>query len=128
MFTPGHDARLYSPQSTGEDITITVAFSDNMDCSSITNSLSVLSTARYGQVARLDADSVACGPIPNIQEPQLPITAPSVYNYSIVLSNVHHGVHEIILNNASTSDGQRYTNVSFFLFFIFLFIYFFFFF
>ena len=103
--------RLLSTESVGENVRLGLEFSDEMNCSSITKSLSVYSTARDGQAAHLDADSVSCGLIANIENPVWPGTASSVYNYSIVLSNVHHGTHEIVVNNPTTADLKRQTNV-----------------
>ena len=103
--------RLLSEQIAGERITVSFGFSDLMDCNSITNSLSVNSIARDNQRAQLDTSTVACGPIENVQSPDWEGAASSVYNYSITLSNVHHGIHDIVLNNATSSDWKRHTNV-----------------
>lgn len=114
-FVPGHDMRLFSTITTGERIAISFEFSQEMDCNSITNALSVYSTARYNETAQFDKATVTCGPIPETPVASWPGAASSVFSYSIELSNVFHGVHEIIINNATTADGKRHTNVSFLL-------------
>lgn len=111
-FTPGHDSRILSTTRTGERLHVSFQFSQEMDCESITNSLSVTSTALDNQTAEFDRSTVSCGSIPETQVAFFPGAFTSVYNYSIELINVFHGVHEIVVNNVSNKNGDRKTNVS----------------
>lgn len=111
-FTPGHDARILSTVTSGERIPISFQFSEEMDCDSITNALSVSSTALYNQTAQLDKSTVSCGAIPETQVANWSGAFPSVYNYSIELTNVFHGIHEVIVKNVTNKAGNRATNVS----------------
>ncbi|KAL1968942.1 hypothetical protein VTN77DRAFT_776 [Rasamsonia byssochlamydoides] len=109
-FTPGHDARILSTVTSGERVPISFQFSEEMDCDSITNALSVSSTALYNQTAQFDKSTVSCGVIPETQTATWSGAFSSVYNYSIELTNVFHGVHEVIVNNVTNKAGNRTTN------------------
>jgi alpha-1,3-glucan synthase len=111
-FEPGHDARLLSTVTTGERIPISFDFSEEMDCDSITAGLSVTSTALNGEAARFDNRSISCYLLPESQPAAYQGTFEGVFNYSIELENVFHGIHELILNNVTNKDQNRTTNVS----------------
>lgn len=111
-FTPGHDWRILSTIDTGERVNIGFQFSSEMNCDSITNSISIKSTAYRNQTAQLDKSTISCGPVAETQMALWPGALTSVYNYSAQLTNVFHGIHEIVVNNASNKDGDSATNVS----------------
>ncbi|KAJ9408695.1 putative alpha-1,3-glucan synthase [Paecilomyces variotii] len=109
-FTPGHDWRILSTINAGESIYIGFQFSSEMDCNSITNAISIKSTAYGNYTAQLDKSTVSCNTIAETQMVSWPGALASVYNYSVQLTNVFHGVHEIIVSNASNRNGNRMTN------------------
>uniref|UniRef100_A0A093V713 alpha-1,3-glucan synthase n=1 Tax=Talaromyces marneffei PM1 TaxID=1077442 RepID=A0A093V713_TALMA len=109
-FEPGHDARLLSIDTTGERVPISFSFSEEMDCDSITAGLSVTSTALNGEAARFDNSSISCNLLPKRQQTIYQGTFEGVFNYSIELENVFHGIHEIVLNNVTNRDQNRTTN------------------
>jgi len=111
-FTPGHDWRIVSTVNAGESIYIGFQFSSEMDCNSITNAISIKSTAYGNYTSQLDKSTVSCNTIAETQMVSWPGALASVYNYSVQLTNVFHGVHEIIVSNASNRNGNRMTNVS----------------
>ena len=111
-FVPGHDWRILSTITTGERIKVAFQFSEEMDCDSITNSLSINSTALGNQTAQLDKSTVTCSTIPEMDTATWVGAMTSVYNYSIELTNVFHGIHELVVNNVSNKNGNRSTNVS----------------
>lgn len=110
-FEPGHDARILSTTTTGEQVPISFQFSEEMDCNSITGGLSVTSTALNGETAQFDKSSISCQPISSIQSAPYTGTLAGTFNYSVVLDNVFHGVHEIILNNVTNKARNHTTNV-----------------
>jgi alpha-1,3-glucan synthase len=111
-FIPGHDYRILSTTMTGEKIRVEFHFSEDMNCSSITNSLTVKSTALENQTARLDRDSISCQAMAVTDTATWTGALPDAYNYSVVLTNVFNGVHELTVNNVSNKMGSRKTNVS----------------
>jgi alpha-1,3-glucan synthase len=111
-FIPGHDFRILSTTMTGEKIRVEFHFSEDMDCSSITNSLTAKSRALENRTARFDLDSISCQTMAATDAATWTGALPDIYNYSIVLTNVLHGVHELTVNNVSNKDGSRKTNVS----------------
>lgn len=117
-FEPGHDARLLSTVTTGETVPISLQFSEAMDCDSITNGLSVSSTALNGQQAQFDMGSVSCNSIPEVQSVSWQGAYTGVYNYSIDMTNVFHGVHEVLVKNVTNQAKNRTTGVSIYSFYI----------
>lgn len=111
-FEPGHDARLLSNVTTGERVPVSFTFSEEMDCDSITTGLSVTSTAVNREAARFDNGSISCLSLQESQPATYQGTFQGVFNYSIELENVFHGIHEIVLNNVTNRDQNRTTNVS----------------
>jgi alpha-1,3-glucan synthase len=111
-FLPGHDWRIPSTVTTGEKIRIEFHFSEEMNCSSISNSLTVNSRALENRTARFDMDSISCQKVVAPDTVTWPGALPEVFNYSIDLTNVFHGIHELTVNNASNRKGKRRTNVS----------------
>lgn len=111
-FEPGHDARILSTVTTGERVPISFTFSEEMDCDSIVSRLSVTSTAMNGEVARFDNRSISCHSLPEGEPATYQGTFPGIFNFSIELENVFHGIHEIILSNATSRDQNHSTNVS----------------
>lgn len=112
-FTPGHDWRILSSVNAGESIYIGFQFSAEMDCNSITDAISIKSTTYGGNNALIDKSTVFCSTVDETQTASWPGALTSVYNYSVQVTNVFHGVHEIIVNNASSKNGKRATNVSY---------------
>jgi alpha-1,3-glucan synthase len=111
-FKPGHDWRILSAITTGERIPINFEFSEEMDCGSITNGLSVTSSARDNQKAQFDKSTVSCNVIPRQETTFWEGALSGVFNYSVELENVFHGVHEVILKNVTNKSQNRITNVS----------------
>ncbi|KUL82805.1 hypothetical protein ZTR_09604 [Talaromyces verruculosus] len=109
-FEPGHDAHLLSNVTTGERMSISFTFSEEMDCDSITAGLSVASTAMNGEAARFDKRSISCHSWSESQPATYQGTFQGVFNYSIELEDVFHGIHEIVLNNVTNRDQDRTNN------------------
>lgn len=106
-FSPGHDYRLWSAADDGDVVHVTFGFSMPMDCESITKNIRVNSTVTDSNVGVLDLVNSTCSTIHStghwVGEPS------TAFTYEVDLHNVHHGIHQITINNASSSDGA-FTN------------------
>ena len=109
-FNPGHDARLLStvPLGQQQNVSFELQFSQAMDCQSVARSISVQSTTQDGTVMQLDSSSVSCSTMIGLM-PEL-ISAPaSEWSFRAMLTNVSHGVHTVVLSNATSSAGDSST-------------------
>ncbi|KAK2735900.1 Cell wall alpha-1,3-glucan synthase ags1 [Onygenales sp. PD_40] len=109
-FSPGHDARLKSTVSPDQDevVAIELYYSEEMDCNSLTESISLNSTTENGKMPSIDTGSVKCdtiarGPTKFIGE------LPSTWRWSANLVGVYNGVHRLSINNATNADGDSNT-------------------
>ncbi|KAI1833193.1 CAZyme family GH13 [Penicillium roqueforti] len=110
-FYPGHDARLLSSEDTGETLPIELGYSKAMDCSSITDAIYLNSTTEKNITAVLDTDSVKCANISaRTTSHNFTGEIPTVWTWSANLKNVHHGIHQLTVQNVSTSGV--YTNAT----------------
>ena len=106
-FSPGHDFRLRSTTDIGETVRIKLGFSQEMDCNSISTKIRISSSVTNGSTPGLDLNSVSCSTTTSTRKwVGEPTTA---FIYQVDVLNVHHGVHQITINNASGSDGS-FTN------------------
>lgn len=117
QFKPGHDARLISTVApdASETIHVQIYFSTEMDCKGVTRSISLASKTESGQVATLDSDSVHCNfvdPNPTTMVGQIP----NAWMWEADVTNVYNGIHELTVNNASTSNGSSTGAVDHFFF------------
>ncbi|GKZ26283.1 hypothetical protein AbraIFM66951_003610 [Aspergillus brasiliensis] len=109
-FSPGHDARFISQGNNGETIQIGFEFSQEMNCSQITDSLTVTSKALNDEDAQIDTASASCRSFAETQVATWPGALPSVFGYEVNLTNVYPGVHRITVNNVTTAAGNQSTN------------------
>ena len=124
-FTPGHDARILSNSTSGEQqtIPIEILFSDEMSCSQVQNAITITSTTEDGSIPILANDSVSCQSINDttvrVSQYTGPITGqiPSAWKLSGNIVNVSEGVHQVSIANVTTQLGNTSTNsVNHFLF------------
>lgn len=83
-----------------------------MNCNSITSSLSIRSTTASGARAVFDNSTILCHLATNDASSIWEGSLAGIYDYSIELTNLHHGIHEIIVNNVTNHAGTASTNVS----------------
>ncbi|KAJ5580345.1 uncharacterized protein N7459_006330 [Penicillium hispanicum] len=103
-FFPGHDARLLSSDDTGETIFVRLGYSQEMDCQSLTDAITLNSTTEKDIVASLDRSSVNCTKIQARKTDNNFIgEIPTVWTWSANLTNVYHGVHQLTVGNFSVS-------------------------
>ena len=108
-FTPGHDARKLSNESS---IQITLEFNLEMSCSSVTESIS-LNMSSSGTGSTPTFGTASCTTINNATPPaEVYGVSVSTWSWSATLENIPDGILEITVNNPSTEDGTASTNVS----------------
>jgi alpha-1,3-glucan synthase len=111
-FSPGHDARLVSQETSGEVIRIAFDFSQKMNCEDITDSLKITSKALHDESPQLDTTSISCQSIEETEVVTWPGALTSIFRYEVDLDNVFPGVHRVTLSNVTTADGIQSTGVS----------------
>ena len=117
-FEPGHDARILSNFSAGEQGTVPIAiyFSDEMGCKEVQDAISLISTTVDGTTPSVDNSSVSCqttnDTTANVSKYTGPITGqiPGAWVLHATLVNVSHGVHSLTVGNVSTQAGNASTN------------------
>lgn len=107
-FLPGHDHRFLT---TEESNTITVHFHTNteMDCDAFTNSINFTSITQSSLTPTIDNSTVTCGNATDTQ-PDYPGIIASAWGWSANITNLAQGIHQIVVNNATTSDGESFTD------------------
>ena len=113
-FIPGHDARVVSQVAPGkqETVPIELHFSQEMDCTTITDTLTINSTTEDLIMPMVDKASVKC------QNSTVDVTPPLVgaiatsWTWTANLINVSNGVHRVTVKNATTSNKKGFTGVS----------------
>lgn len=108
---PRHDARIETSAVSDETITIpvTILFSREMDCNSIIETISIESNTQTGIKPSFDASSVACQNVTAGTQSFVGEVL-STFQWTANLRNVSHGVHAYTVSNASSADGQSFTN------------------
>ncbi|TPX22463.1 hypothetical protein DIZ76_014335 [Coccidioides immitis] len=117
-FFPGHDARLESKVDADlyETVLLEVHFSDDMDCSSVTQSLSLNSTTHSNKIPLVDSASVQCTSF-EPERTKFPGEIPGTWKWSANLTRVYNGIHQLQFDNPRAKDGKQSTdNVDRFLF------------
>lgn len=110
-FLPGHDVRLLSnnPDSSGtEDIRVAINFSTDMDCESVTDSVTFTSRTETGIYPYIDHDSVQCGHVHETADSSWVAEMPSAFSWSATVRNVSNGIHRMSVDrpSAATTAGQ----------------------
>ncbi|BFZ64121.1 Cell wall alpha-1,3-glucan synthase ags1 [Saitoella coloradoensis] len=111
-FLPGHDHRVQSNVSTNESesVAIDLHFSMAMNCSSVTNAITIVSNIENGTTAELDRSSVQCSNVSVTEEPPYLPGIPTVWTWKANLTSVYNGVHEITVTNATSLNQTARTN------------------
>lgn len=108
---PSHDERITSSVELGEQqsLDIELYFSKNMSCISVEASLSIKSTTQDGTTPSISNRS--CTALDAAGETVYSGQPASQWMFSATLENVSHGIHALIVTNASASDGT-YTDAT----------------
>lgn len=110
-FSPGHDARIPSSADTDgtETVDIEIQFSTEMDCDSVTESVSFSSTTETSNSPNIDQASVSCKSVQASDSSAFIGAIQSHWSWSATLSGVANGIHSLTVSNASAADGQQST-------------------
>jgi alpha-1,3-glucan synthase len=111
-FLPSHDARILSTRGIdGTDaVDIELQFSEEMDCDQITSNIVIVSTTGSNITAHIDNSTVSCVNLPGPGTAMFVGEILSTWTWKIKLLDVANGIHSITVQNATTSDGARFTN------------------
>jgi alpha-1,3-glucan synthase len=106
-FFPGHDVPILSAVAPdeSESVDIGLFFSTEMNCSMVTDSISLESTTESGEIPSLDLDSVNCESI----DPGTTFWTgqiPSAWAWKATLTGVFNGVHKLTVKNATSTDRR----------------------
>ncbi|KAG9187849.1 alpha-1,3-glucan synthase [Alternaria panax] len=112
-FVPGHDSSIESKKSLKErdSLEIELQFSEAMDCDPIIDNLVVTSDTENDFVAAVDRDSVSCADM-SPAESSFVGGFVSRWSWKATLKDISHGVHTVTIKNATTKDGERFTNAN----------------
>lgn len=111
-FIPGHDARLESAVAADgiESVEIEIHFSAEMDCSSVTDSITINSTTVSGNKPTVNTGSVSCEGLGDTEAPEYIGGIAGAWKWSATLDGVENGIHQVTISNASVSGGGDGTN------------------
>ena len=109
-FKPGHDVPVRSKVAPdeAEDIDVKLYFSTEMDCDSVTKSISLTSSTEFRKVPSIKSNSTKCETIPPNNVTYVG-QLPSVWLWSATLKDVYNGIHRFTVNNAKSVDGSSST-------------------
>jgi alpha-1,3-glucan synthase len=114
-FLPGHDARiLVEPgEINATSLDITLEFSVEMNCDSVTNSLSLnVSSSGKGGIPSIDRNSIKCSSMISPIAVSVPGSATSAWFWSAQIQNLPDGVLALTLKNPEALNGTVTTGVS----------------
>lgn len=114
-FTPGHDARITSTVSASgsETLDVQLYFNVEMDCDSVTRSISSNSTTISGNT--FSVENAQCTILSTPDVPPYVGAIASTWSWSATLTGVENGIHRLTVSNATTSDGTSTDAVDHFL-------------
>jgi alpha-1,3-glucan synthase len=115
-FIPGHDVPILSAVAPDESESVDIAFffSTEMNCSVVTDSISLDSTTESGQMPSVDLDSVTCEKV-NPESTSWTGQIPSAWAWKATLTGVYNGVHKLTVKNATSVDGRATDAIDHFL-------------
>ncbi|KAJ5666828.1 hypothetical protein N7462_011237 [Penicillium macrosclerotiorum] len=115
-FTPGHDVPVLSRVKPGEseDIDIGIYFSIEMNCTLLTESISLESVTEVDTVPSIDLETVDCGVIDS-EDTAYTGQIPTAWGWTATLTGVHNGIHRLTVKNATSSDGRSTNSIDHFL-------------
>lgn len=107
-FSPGHDYRILSNSTS---VSVTLEYNVEMDCDSVTNSLTLNMTSS-GQGGTPTVSNVQCTTMTNADPVVLSGDTPSAWSWTATIQNFPDGILQLILDKPSGSDGTS-SNVRF---------------
>lgn len=115
---PSHDSRIAADVELGQlqNVSIEIHFSTAMDCTSISDSLSIASHTQDGVTAELLPGTASCSSVELDESASYTGQPATVWNYTAVLGSVAHGIHTFTVSNASTGNGSFTNSIDRFMF------------
>lgn len=115
-FTPGHDVPVLSKVAPGERETLDIGlyFSTHMNCTMVSQAISLESSTESGTTPSIDMSTVDCGVIVN-DRVSYSGQIPAAWVWTATLTNVEHGIHRLTVRNATSIDGRTTNAVDHFL-------------
>lgn len=111
-FLPGHDYRYEATASTNT-IHITLGFSAEMDCNSVSSSITFDTTSTSSGSPSIDQSTVNCT---NTNAGQTYVGQPvTAWTFEADVIDLTHGIHQLTLANVSGSNGNSTSNTHTFL-------------
>jgi alpha-1,3-glucan synthase len=106
-FLPGHDFRVVSTVAADKPEVVPIEFhySSEMDCKSVSSSISLTSKTESNQQAQLDNSTVKCSTVPLELLNAFQGSIPTLWTFKANLTNVYNGIHSITVNNATNING-----------------------
>lgn len=110
-FVPGHDARVLATVGPGQQqsVPIELHFSMEMDCKSVTSSVTFNSTTEDASTPRVDTNSVKCGNVASSDVPGFTGAVRTTWAWKANLVGVSQGVHRVTFTNVTTSGAGSST-------------------
>jgi len=102
-FNPGHDESVNSDEAKGS-VEISFEFSEEMNCVSVEESISISSTVESGGNAKLSNPHCENMPTTAVR-PDLVGNIASKWIFTAVLTDVSDGIHQITLKAPASADG-----------------------
>ncbi|KAL4964121.1 alpha-1,3-glucan synthase Ags2 [Aspergillus stella-maris] len=114
--SPRHDRPVLSKVGAdeSEEIDVSIYFSTEMDCDSVTKAIKFTSKTYSGKTPSIDNSSVDCS-VMDPSKTQWTAQIPSVWKWSSKLTGVYNGVHRLTVTNATSEDGDSTQAVDHFL-------------
>ncbi|KAJ5651230.1 uncharacterized protein N7484_004953 [Penicillium longicatenatum] len=115
-FTPGHDVPVLSKAQPGEseNLQIGLYFSTEMNCSTVTQAITLESTTETGETPSIDKNTINCRLV-NPEYSNLTGHIPSAWAWTATLNGVYNGVHRLTVSNVTSSDGRKTNAIDHFL-------------
>ncbi|KKY23936.1 putative alpha-glucan synthase [Phaeomoniella chlamydospora] len=116
-FSPGHDARIQSTVgiSESETVEIEIEFSEEMDCDSVTDSISLTSRTDANSVPTVNRGSTECTTLTSTSQTLNGQIMPK-WKWSATLDGVYNGIHRLTVNNATSATGSWTNAIDHFMF------------
>ncbi|KAJ3903941.1 modular protein with glycoside hydrolase family 13 and glycosyltransferase family 5 domains [Lentinula edodes] len=106
-FNPGHDARILANPGDANATTVDISleFNTEMDCNSVTNSVS-MNMSSFSGASTPSITNVNCGALTNPATGNVPGVSQTQWVWNATLANFPDGILTFTVNNPSSSGGN----------------------
>ncbi|KUI52906.1 Cell wall alpha-1,3-glucan synthase mok13 [Cytospora mali] len=111
-FSPGHDFPIDSSVNTTDTVEIVLGFNVEMDCDSVSDSISVTSYIDgsgddYNGQNLTSFGTAKCGTVTTTDTSSITGSIPTAWTWTATLSGLVDGIHKIHVWNATATDGTK---------------------